>query len=342
MLGSFPKELRFLLYVAGLYITFIYWGYLQEKLSKWAYSSDMKDGVVVRWEYIMVLNALMATGASLTAGILQCLSSVSSPKIPCNKFWKAAITCTLGSPLGYKAMSYISFPMVILVKTCKPVPVMTVGIMLYGTRYKWWKYLTMFLLCLGIALFSYFKTSNEKVSSEQQNLDTTSTLIGIGLVLSNLALDGYTSNEQDYIFEKFNATPLQMMQNVNAWQVLYLSFFLGSEYLLTGANSQIVRAILALQSSTELVVDIVSFVLCASLGQVLIFSVMAEFGSLTWITISVTRKLFTILLSVALFGHTINRNQWMGIASVFVALVVEIYAKYAGSPKAAAKKTKAE
>ena len=66
------------------------------------------------------------------------------------------------------------------------------------------------------------------------------------------------------------------------------------------------------------------FCLCAAVGQVLVFKVMKEFGSLAWITISITRKLFTILFSVFMFGHPIKQVQWLGIACVFLGMIVEV------------------
>jgi UDP-galactose transporter B1 len=55
---------------------------------------------------------------------------------------------------------------------------------------------------------------------------------------------------------------------------------------------------------------------------------MKEFGSLVWITISITRKLFTILLSIFAFNHQVKMVQWMGIGLVFVGLTVETVMGY--------------
>ncbi len=66
------------------------------------------------------------------------------------------------------------------------------------------------------------------------------------------------------------------------------------------------------------------FCACASLGQVLLFTLIKEFGSLLWVTVSVTRKLFTVLASVLIFEHTVNLSQWVGIAFVFSGLMLEI------------------
>lgn len=71
----------------------------------------------------------------------------------------------------------------------------------------------------------------------------------------------------------------------------------------------------------------------------MIFEVMKDFGSLMWITISVTRKLFTILLSIYQFSHPVNTYQWVGIFAVFVGMGLEIVVKYNEENSAKKKKS---
>lgn len=59
------------------------------------------------------------------------------------------------------------------------------------------------------------------------------------------------------------------------------------------------------------------------LGQIFIFETIAHFGSLTLVMITVTRKLFTMLLSVFVFGHKLTLGQWAGVAVVFAGIGVE-------------------
>lgn len=42
-----------------------------------------------------------------------------------------------------------------------------------------------------------------------------------------------------------------------------------------------------------------------------------------------TRKFFTILCSVVLYGHSLSTIQWSGVTLVFAGLSVDIYTKYA-------------
>lgn len=59
------------------------------------------------------------------------------------------------------------------------------------------------------------------------------------------------------------------------------------------------------------------------MGQIFIFETIAHFGSLTLVMVTVTRKLFTMLLSVFVFGHTLTPGQWAGVGVVFAGIGVE-------------------
>ena len=150
-----------------------------------------------------------------------------------------------------------------------------------------------------------------------------------------MLLDGYTNNEQDQIFDKLGATSLQMMKNVNLWTTIYISIYLSGGWFLFGENSEFSSAYRAFSDSHELRYDILLFCVCAAVGQVLIFAVMKEFGSLAWITISITRKLFTILFSVFMFNHSVKMIQWLGIALVFLGMFVEVFMGYRAKAKQA-------
>lgn len=51
-----------------------------------------------------------------------------------------------------------------------------------------------------------------------------------------------------------------------------------------------------------------------------------------------TRKFFTILASVVMYGHALNGYQWAGVSLVFIGLSVEVYDKYMKNMRKAMKK----
>lgn len=52
----------------------------------------------------------------------------------------------------------------------------------------------------------------------------------------------------------------------------------------------------------------------------------------TFRTITLTRKLFTMLLSVVVYNHKLTPGQWLGTAIVFAGISVEAFVKRKGAP----------
>lgn len=207
---------------------------------------------------------------------------------------------------------------------------MLIGTFLYQRVYSKFKYLSVFLMCGGIAIFSAAKKG--KHHDGDGHMETMKQLIGVVFVALNLSLDGYTNNEQDEIFSK-GATSLELMKSVNLWQVGYLFVYLLLGFVVLGPDSEASKAIYALSNFPEIQWDIFWFCVCASSGQLLIFAVMKQYGSLVWITVSITRKLLTVLFSVIIFKHSVNIYQWAGIAAAGVGMLLEVYVGYAEKKK---------
>ena len=119
-----------------------------------------------------------------------------------------------------------------------------------------------------------------------------------------------------------------MMKYINIWQALYLLIYLIIFWLFWGEQSELESSVRAWVLSPEIRFDILLFCICASFGQILIFGLMKEFGSLVWVTVSITRKLFTILLSVFMFNHSMKSIQWLGIVFVFSGMILDVAMNY--------------
>lgn len=78
------------------YSSFVYWGFLQEKITSTKYTNE-SDNNVYNWQFPFALNVFMALATSIIAGIGQILSSESSPEVPFLAFAKPAITCAIGT-----------------------------------------------------------------------------------------------------------------------------------------------------------------------------------------------------------------------------------------------------
>ena len=56
---------------------------------------------------------------------------------------------------SFHALLYVSYPTQVLAKSCKPIPVMLMGLVVMKRTYPLAKYLFVTLMCAGIIMFSY-------------------------------------------------------------------------------------------------------------------------------------------------------------------------------------------
>jgi UDP-galactose transporter B1 len=55
-------------------------------------------------------------------------------------------------------------------------------------------------------------------------------------------------------------------------------------------------------------------------GQISIYYVIANFKQHIFPLIATTRKVLTVLLSIAIYNHDINSYQWIAILIVFIGI----------------------
>jgi UDP-galactose transporter B1 len=86
-----------------------------------------------------------------------------------------------------------------------------------------------------------------------------------------------------------------------------------------------------LQSGTKFCLDhpiifekIVKFALCSAVGQAFIFYTIAEFDPLVCTTVTTTRKIFSVLLSIFINGHHLSTQGWAGIVLACGGILSEI------------------
>merc|ERR1712039_712273 len=140
--------------------------------------------------------------------------------------------------------------------------------------------------------------------------------------MGSLMLDGVTGGVHDALKAKckdlkIKAKPYDMMFWTNFFMMVVgalaaLSmgeFATGSAYIL--ANPAILPKVLA-------------FGACSAIGQSFIFFVVSEYGPLKNATVTTTRKIFSVLLSIFLKGHALAPMGWAGIALGSIAIIGEL------------------
>ncbi|MGH0140067.1 UNVERIFIED_CONTAM: hypothetical protein FKN15_070828 [Acipenser sinensis] len=226
----------------------------------------------------------------------------------------------------------VSYPTQVLGKSCKPIPVMILGVTILRKKYPMSKYLCVLLIVGGVALFMY------KPKKGLPGADEYAFGFGEMLLLLSLTLDGLTGVAQDHMRAHFQTGSNQMMLNINLWSTLML----GAGVLWTG---EVWEFLSFTDRYPSILYNIVLFGLTSALGQLgtdpclvplflqsFIFMTVVSFGPLTCSIITTTRKFFTILGSVLIFGNTISSMQWVGTMLVFLGESMRTLPRYrAGS-----------
>lgn len=223
---------------------------------------------------------------------------------------------------------------------------MVMGFVLYGKRFPTSKYLAVALITFGVSVFMFMdphKSSkgkgHGKAGSVGEERTVFGSLLGLLLLTTNLVIDGITNSTQDRIFSQHKITGQQMMFFMNVCMAVLMSVYLVVSNPFTHELS---NALSFCKEHPRVWLDIGLFSFSGALGQVFIFYTLQNFGSLVLVTVTVTRKMLSIILSVVWFGHVLSLGQWAGVAIVFIGIVLEDLMKQLGGAKVLSAKVKAK
>jgi len=269
-------------------------------------------------------------GSSKANGTAKHNTPVAPPtSVLLGRFLQCAVLITCASPFGFAALSHISYPTMVLGKSCKLVPVMLMNVVLYRRKFAPYKYLVVATVTAGITIFMYMGNAPAKHKGVAE-----SSLWGLFLLLINLLLDGAVNSTQDEIFTKHKVSGQQMMLWINAFSttITVALMFAPLPHIPTihpgqGGVAEWASAMDYVRTHPDSILPLLQFAFTGAIGQLFIFETLQHFGSLTLVTITLTRKLFTMILSVVVYKHRLTPGQWTGAAIVFLGISIEAYVK---------------
>ncbi|KAF4092850.1 hypothetical protein AMELA_G00026050 [Ameiurus melas] len=310
------ERVRFFVCFLGVFVCYFYYGILQETITRGDYGQGEKKE---KFHYATTLVFIQCIINALFARLLIQFFEGSSPDHTRSWLYAVCALSYLGAMVSSNsALQYVNYPTQVLGKSCKPIPVMILGVTILRKKYPMAKYLCVLLIVTGVALFLY-KPNKGSTSADEH-------LFGFGemLLLLSLTLDGLTGVAQDHMRGRYQTGANHMMLNVNLWSILML----GLAVLWTG---EVWEFISFADRYPSVIYNILLFGFTSALGQTFIFMTVVYFGPLTCSIVTTTRKFFTILGSVLLFGNIITPLQWLGTVLVFLGLGLD--AKYGKTPK---------
>ncbi|EFN76773.1 Solute carrier family 35 member B1-like protein [Harpegnathos saltator] len=225
-------------------------------------------------------------------------------------YFISSLTYLLAMVCSNMALKFVNYPTQVIAKSGKPIPVMVLGVLLGKRVYPIRKYLFIFLIVVGVALFMYKDGVVSKKQLEEQSS------VGELLLLLSLTMDGLTSAVQERMRAEHNTKSGHMMVNMNIWSVI----FSGIVILISG---ELFEFISFLQRYPSTIWHITTFSIAGAFGQYFIFLTVAEFGPLPCSIITTTRKFFTVLGSILIFGNNLTPRQWLSTFIVFSGLFLD-------------------
>jgi len=309
-----PLEL--LICVSGIYFCYLYYGVLQEDLMTSKYGGK---------SFQEVCSLLFVVAMQCFIGALFARASCAlSPQPPTgwqawddfqgfkNKLWpmymQVGFCYVMAMLLSNSALFFINYPTQVIVKSCKMIPVMAVSVLVRGKTYPIAAYVRVAMVTVGIICFTFFKKAAKASKGARQN-----SIFGLSLALGSLLMDGFVGPTQEAIFSQYHSSTHQMMYYTNMWAMLLLSVVM----MMTGDGS---RAVGFVAQNPAVLSKILQFGLMSATGQFFIFFLVRSFSALTLVTVTTTRKFFTVLASVFWFKHRLTLGQWLSVAFVSLAL----------------------
>jgi UDP-galactose transporter B1 len=320
----------------GIYSCYLYYGILMERLAHECYCLDSSDRTCCKdaagskiptWHYnytSLLLQCVFAAVFSRIACYIfpqpdsgyqqNILGATVVGRVPWHRYAIIGFSYVGAMFLSQKSLQFINFPTQVIVKSCKMVPVMVAGALIHKKKYSLADYTRVSMVTLGIIVFTFFKDAAKAVkASNGTEISIWIEVFGLVLAFSSLILDAFVSPNQEAVTKEYKSSPYQNMYYSNIWGlVLSLGLAIGA--------GELQPATAAIMKNSSLMFDVACFGLLSAAGQVFIFLAMDSFGSLTLVTITTTRKFFTVLGSIIIYKHSVSAGQIVGMVMVFGGL----------------------
>jgi UDP-galactose transporter B1 len=224
-----------------------------------------------------------------------------------------AVTSMGSTYCSVRSLRYVIYPVQVLAKSCKPIPVMLMGALM-GKRYPLKKYFNVAIITAGVAMFMMGKPK------EGHAAHSNTTAAGIVLLFVSLCFDGGTGAYEDKLMAKHHVGPFDLMYNMHLGKAILA----GIGLIVLG---QINYFILMCHETGFL---LLLLGVSGAFGQVFIFVTISKFGALTCSIMGLARKVVTLVASIYIYGHSLNGIQALGLVVAFAAMISGFFDKSSG------------
>merc|ERR1719333_1789795 len=274
----------------GIIVMLGFYGVIQERVMSVPYGGELFKASV----FLVLCNRIFAV---LFAGTM-CAVNQESPvnKAPLWKYFAISLSNVAATTCQYEALKWVSFPVQMLGKSFKMMPVMVWGILISQKNYSLTDWLVAAAVTGGVTEFLLTG------SIAAPNSDAGSSVYGLALLVGFLLFDGFTSTFQEKIFKEHQTSKYNQMLYIN----LGSAFTSIISLLVSGGFLHAFR-FAALHPS--LCRDTFALSLSAVGGQWFIYSMVKEFGALAFAATMNVRQIASIIVSYIMYSKPITILQ---------------------------------
>merc|ERR1712216_362579 len=278
--------LQLLFGVGGIYASFLYYGSLQEDVL--TFKGPDGEKFTYSW-FLQVIEA----GANVVLGFVLMLvaegfrGGVWAPKIQMSYLISGALQVSAKYFTTISMVSGVSFPVATLAKSSKMVPVMVGQLLIGKASYSVREYIHVMLIVGGTAAVSLAGKSKKGQADSA---------LGLAFLVAALACDGVVGGTQKKL--KADLKEKAMKEKNFEMQFLTNLYMALTAVAFTFAMGELQPGMAFLAKFPEIYGAIVKFALCSAAGQAFIFYTISSFDPLVCTTVTTTRKVFSVLLSI--------------------------------------------
>jgi len=283
----------------------VVYGVLQEKIMSCEYGGERFSSSV----FLVLMNRLVALVFAVITAILhgESLRNVA----PLWKYVAVSVSNVYASACQYEALKYVSFPVQILGKSFKMMPVMVWGMAVGGKHYTCIDWAIAVAISGGV--FEFLMTG--PISPDHA---AGTHIFGYGLLCLYLVLDGFTSTYQEVLFREYRTSTYNQMIYINLGSSI-VSY--GTVLLASGFRTSVAF----IDRHPPFLVDVTVLSGSAVAGQWFIYAQVKEFGALVFAATLNVRQVVSILVSYGTYGHSITALQIVGLVIVFSGFFIRSF-----------------
>jgi hypothetical protein len=142
---------RVFVYAIGIFVCYFYYGIFQEKITRTHFGPD-RELFTCTFTLVLIqciVNALFAKAMLMTF--------LKQPRDTTGHRHYAACALTYLTAMvsSNMALQHVNYPTQVIGKSCKPIPVMILGVLIGRKSYSLLKYMLVLLIVIGVGIFMY-------------------------------------------------------------------------------------------------------------------------------------------------------------------------------------------